>query len=88
MVVNHARWVIVAAVLFVVAAAVLGRNVADKLLGGIEDPQSESVKTAKTSSPAFPGAGEPDFVVLVTARRDSVDDAGGHRRRAALTRLA
>jgi RND superfamily putative drug exporter len=76
LVVNHARWVIVVAVLFVVAAAVLGRNVADNLsAGGFEDPQSESVKAAEDLLSRFPAAGEPDFVVLVTAKDGSVDDA-------------
>ena len=76
LVVNHARWVIVVAILFVVVAAVIGRNVADKLsAGGFEDPQSESVKTADDLLARFPAAGEPDFVVLVTARGGSVDDA-------------
>ena len=75
-VVNHARWVIVAAVAFVVVAALLGRNVADDLsAGGFEDPSSESVTAAEDLLDRFPAAGEPDFVVLVTARSGSVDDA-------------
>ena len=83
LVVNHARWVIVVAVLFVVVAAVLGRNVADKLsAGGFEDPQSESVTTAEDLLARFPAAGEPDFVVLVTARDGIGRRCRGHRGRA------
>jgi RND superfamily putative drug exporter len=73
--VNNARWVIVGAVVFVVGAAVLGRDVAGELsAGGFENPGSESVRTAKDLLAGFPAAGEPDFVVLVTARDGSVDD--------------
>ena len=86
LVVNHARWVIVAAVLFVIVAAVIGRNVADQLsAGGFEDPQSESVKAATDLLARFPAAGEPDFVVLVTARNGSVDDAAVTAAATALT---
>jgi RND superfamily putative drug exporter len=74
-VVNNARWVIVGAVVFVVAAAILGRDVASQLsAGGFENPSSESVRTAKALLAGFPAAGEPDFIVLVTARGGSVDD--------------
>src|SRR5438552_11893371 len=86
LVVNHARWVIVAAILFVVVAAVIGSNVADKLsAGGFEDPNSESVKAAADLLSRFPAAGEPDFVVLVTARGGSVDDAAVSDAATALT---
>ncbi len=74
-VVNHARWVVVGAVVFVVASAVLGRDVASQLsAGGFENPASESVQTAKDLLADFPAAGEPDFIVLVTARDGTVDD--------------
>jgi RND superfamily putative drug exporter len=74
-VVNNARWVLVGAALFVVVAAVFGREAASKLSsGGFEDPSSESVRTADELLTSFPGAGEPDFVVLVTARAGGVDD--------------
>jgi putative drug exporter of the RND superfamily len=86
LVVNHARWVIVGAVVFVIVAAVIGHNVAEKLsAGGFEDPQSESVKAAKDLLARFPAAGEPDFVVLVTARDGSVDDAAVTEAATALT---
>jgi RND superfamily putative drug exporter len=74
-VVDHARWVIVGAVVFVVVAAVLGRDAASQLsAGGFENPSSESVRTARQLLGNFPAAGEPDFVVLVTARNGSIDD--------------
>jgi RND superfamily putative drug exporter len=74
-VVRHARWVVIGAVLFVVVSAVLGRDVASRLsAGGFENPSSESVLTAKELLADFPAAGEPDFVVLVTARGGDVDD--------------
>src|SRR5262245_32499571 len=75
-VVDNARWVIVGAVVFVIVAAVLGRDAASELsAGGFENPSSESVRTARHLLGDFPAAGEPDFVVLVTARNGSVDDA-------------
>jgi putative drug exporter of the RND superfamily len=74
-VVDHARWVIVGAVVFVVVAAVLGRDAASELsAGGFENPSSESVLIGRQLLGNFPAAGEPDFVVLVTARNGSVDD--------------
>jgi RND superfamily putative drug exporter len=75
-VVNNARWVVVGALVFVVLAAAFGRDAASRLsAGGFEDPDSESVRTADDLLASFPAAGEPDFVVLVTARRGTVDDA-------------
>ncbi len=66
----HHRWiVIVVAALFLPLAALLGGGVAKSLtVGGLEDPGSESAKTAEVISERFSRAGQSDFVVLVTAK--------------------
>jgi RND superfamily putative drug exporter len=70
------RWfVIAAAIVMVPVAGFFGVGVADNLsAGGFDDPGSESARTAEALNRRFEGAGEPEFVVLVTARRGSVDD--------------
>jgi len=70
----HHRWiVIVLAALFLPLAAILGGGVAKSLtVGGLEDPGSESAKTAEAISARFSRAGQSDFVVLVTAK-DAAD---------------
>ena len=69
-------WVLVATGLLAIAAAVAGGNVAHRLsLGGMEDPKSESVRTQDRLTKSFPGAAQPDFVLIVTTRRGTVDDA-------------
>ena len=70
------RWfVIVGAVLFLLVAGVLGAGVKEDLsAGGFEDPASESTHTAEALLERFPTAGEPDFVILVTAKSGNVDD--------------
>jgi putative drug exporter of the RND superfamily len=66
----HHRWiVIVVAALFLPIAALVGGGVAKSLtVGGLEDPGSESAKTAEAISARFSRAGQSDFVVLVTVR--------------------
>jgi RND superfamily putative drug exporter len=70
------RWfVIAAAIVMVPVAGFFGVGVADDLsAGGFDDPGSESARTAEALNRRFEGAGEPEFVVLVTAREGSVDD--------------
>ena len=70
------RWVvIVAAVLFLPIAGLIGGGVARQLtVGGMEDPGSESARTAVAMQHRFANAGQSDFVVLVTARHGDVDD--------------
>ncbi|HEU5302676.1 MAG TPA: MMPL family transporter [Acidimicrobiia bacterium] len=70
------RWiVIVGAVVFLIVAGVLGAGVKEDLsAGGFEDPGSESTFAAEALLERFPSAGEPDFVILVTAKSGSVDD--------------
>ena len=71
----HRRWVvIILAVLFLPFAAIVGGGVAEKLtVGGLEDPASESARTAELLQEQFSKAGQSDFVVLVTARDGDVD---------------
>ena len=70
------RWVvIVAALLFLPLAAIVGGNVQKQLtVGGMEDPGAESARTAVQIEHRFANAGQSDFVVLVTARHGDVDD--------------
>jgi RND superfamily putative drug exporter len=84
----HQRWwVIGAALAFLPLGALIGSNVADELsAGGFEDPTSESTHAADALVARFPTAGEPDFVVLVTATRGSVDDDAVADEGQALTR--
>jgi RND superfamily putative drug exporter len=69
------RWAILAATLAVVAVAgVFGGGAIGHLKsGGFEDPAAESVRTAAVLRGTF-GAGDPNLVLLVTARRGDVDD--------------
>jgi RND superfamily putative drug exporter len=71
----HRRWVvIILAALFLPLAAIVGGGVAGKLtVGGLEDPGSESARTAEMLQERFANAGQSDFVVLVTARDGDVD---------------
>jgi RND superfamily putative drug exporter len=82
------RWsVIVVAVLFLPIAGVIGGGVARQLtVGGMEDPGSESARTALALQHRFANAGQSDFVVLVTARHGDVDDPEVRAAGLALTR--
>jgi putative drug exporter of the RND superfamily len=66
-VLRRRRWVLGGTLVFLLAAAVLGSSVASHLsVGGFEDPGSESATTERVLRERF-GAGDPDFVLLVTA---------------------
>ena len=66
-------WVIGATCAFLPLAAIFGGDVAERLsVGGFEDPGAESSRAAETLDERF-RAGEPDFVVLVTADDGDID---------------
>ncbi|MFN8035636.1 MAG: MMPL family transporter [Acidimicrobiia bacterium] len=73
---RHRKAVLAATALLVVVAGVLGANVADSLTnGGFDDPHSESNHAIDELEHVFgPAARDPNVVVLVTARRGTVDD--------------
>jgi putative drug exporter of the RND superfamily len=69
------RWVVLAAALVaVVAAGVFGGSAVTRLKsGGFDDPGAESTRAAEVLRDGF-GAGDPNLVLLVTAKRGGVDD--------------
>jgi RND superfamily putative drug exporter len=74
-VVKGRRWIIVGAVVFILLAGVLGAGVKEELShGGFDDPNAESARAGDALVARFPSAGEPDFVVLLTAKSGTVDD--------------
>jgi putative drug exporter of the RND superfamily len=71
--ISHPRTVLVGAVLFLIAAAIGGHDVADHLRGlGATDPAAPSSAAARTLSEKFP-ASSPNLVLLVDCDR-GVDD--------------
>ncbi|HLM17477.1 MAG TPA: MMPL family transporter [Acidimicrobiia bacterium] len=65
---------LVGTVVFFVAAVVLGGGVASRLSsGGFEDPSSESSRAGDAIEREF-GEQQPDLILLVTAKRATVDD--------------
>jgi RND superfamily putative drug exporter len=84
------RWIVLAATLVaVVLAGAFGGDAVTKLKsGGFEDPAAESTKAAKVLNDTF-HAGDPNLVLLVTAKHGTVDDpAVAARGRALTSRLA
>src|SRR4051812_34580907 len=87
--VRHRRWVVIAAVLFVIGAGAYGGDVASKLsTGGFEDPSSESSRADALLRDEF-ASGQPNVVLLVTPTSGAtVDDPavvpGGDQLRAEL----
>src|SRR6266545_3672653 len=81
------RWAILAATLAAVALAGAfgGGAIGHLKSGGFDDPAAESVKAAATLRDSF-GTGDPNLVLLVTARHGDVDDPVVARRGADLTR--
>ena len=69
------RWAILAATLVAVALAGAfgGGAVGHLKSGGFDDPAAESVQAAATLRDTF-GTGDPNLVLLVTARHGDVDD--------------
>jgi RND superfamily putative drug exporter len=70
---NHARAVVIAAVLMFAIAGALGGGVADHLTsGGFDDPSSESERADDALAERF-DTGVPNMLLLVTARDGDVD---------------
>jgi Phospholipid methyltransferase len=68
------RWVLAGTPLAVVVAGALGGGVFDRLSGGgFSDPDAEPSRARDQLERVF-GAGDPNLVLLVTAKRGSVDD--------------
>jgi RND superfamily putative drug exporter len=71
---NHARAVVIAAVVMFALAGALGGGVADHLTsGGFDDPSSESERADDALAERF-DTGVPNLLLLVTARNGDVDD--------------
>jgi RND superfamily putative drug exporter len=72
--VRHRRAVLVATVLALVVAAVIGGGVFSRLSsGGFDDPASESTRAADELADRF-GTGSPDLVLVVSADGTVTDD--------------
>ena len=70
----HRKAVLVGTAVFFVVAGALGGGVASRLVsGGFDDPSSESSRARDEIEREF-GDQDPDVVLLVTARRGTVDD--------------
>ena len=81
------RWAVLAATLaVVVAAGVFGGSAITRLkAGGFDDPEAESTRAAAILRDEF-GAGDPNLVLLVTAKGGQVDDPAVAAAGQALTR--
>lgn len=83
--VRRRRWILVATLLLVLAAGALGGNVAQYLSsGGFDDPGAESTAADRALDDVF-SSGNPNLVLLVTAKSGSVDDPEAARFGAELT---
>ena len=72
--VRRRRWVLLGTVLFLPVAGFIGGGVAGHLTsGGFDDPGAESTKARKLVEDVF-NAGDPNLLLLVTARSGNVDD--------------
>jgi RND superfamily putative drug exporter len=81
---RHRRILLATLVAFAVAGTV-GGGVADHLTsGGFENPKAESIKAKRVVEDQF-RAGDPNLVLLVTARNSNVDDPAVASGAAALT---
>jgi RND superfamily putative drug exporter len=73
--VRRRRTILLLTVAFIVLAGVLGAGVFDKLkTGGFDDPNSESARAERVLNDEF-GQGDPNVVLLATARDGNVDSA-------------
>src|SRR3954451_18342989 len=84
--VRHHRAVLLLAVAFAVVAGAVGGGVFSRLgNAGFEDPSAPSSRALTVLADRF-GTGEPDVVLVVTAKHGSVDDAAVAAAGAELTR--
>src|SRR5918994_1351321 len=82
---QHARAVVIAAVVLFAVAGALGGGVADHLTsGGFEDPSSESERADEALADRF-DTGVPNLLLLVTAEGGDVDDPATAQAGQALT---
>jgi RND superfamily putative drug exporter len=83
--VRRRRWIIVGTVIGVILAGSLGGSVIERLSnGGFTDPGSESEQAVGTLNRVF-HTGNPNLVLLVTAREGTVDEPAVASAGAALT---
>ncbi|HEX2294028.1 MAG TPA: MMPL family transporter [Actinomycetota bacterium] len=83
---RHPRRILAVTAIFVALGGVVGPSVSEHLSsGGFDDPSSEAAAAGRRIEAIF-GAGDPDVVLLVTAREGSVDDAPVRAAGLALTR--
>ncbi len=86
LIVRRRWWVVIATLIALPLAAILGGGVHDRLTGGgFEDPSAESARARAEIKAAFPQASLSDFVLVVTANHGTVDDAAVTRAATALT---
>ncbi len=84
-IVRRHRLVLLASLLFVIAAGAIGGSVAGKLSsGGFDDPTAESTRAHDLIEETF-GTGSPNLVLLVRAPGGSVDDPAAVAAGTALT---
>ena len=87
LIVRRRWWVIVATLIALPLAAIIGGGVHDRLTGGgFEDPAAESARARAEIKAAFPQASLSDFVLVVTAKHGTVDDAAVTRAATELTK--
>src|SRR5437763_10148065 len=74
-IVTRRRFVLVGAVVFVLAAGAIGGGVAKHLsAGGFDDPKSENSQVLRLVDREFPNGATPNVVLLVKAKHGTVDD--------------
>ena len=84
--VRRRRLILVATVVILLGAGYFGGGAVDELQrGGFDDPNAESSRADRLLESQF-GTGNPNIVLLVTARDGSVDDPAVAARGVALTR--
>jgi RND superfamily putative drug exporter len=84
--VRRRRWILIGTVIGLIMAGAFGGSVVERLSnGGFTDPNSESERAKGVLARVF-DAGDPNLVLLVTAREGTVDDQAVVAAGTALTR--